>query len=117
MAGITKKKKRLTLTGRLTIENAQKTHKEIEAFLEKPFSSEIYLPGIEETDISFIQILYSVMLTAKKTGKEIFFLTDDQTKMEKIIVNTGFQSHFSVKVNEDRNNYLIEGITNGANIY
>ena len=100
----------ITLSGRFTIENSQKLHEEVEDFLNNTVPLEIYINEIEEMDFSFLQLLYSVVLTARTSKKKISVFTDNGEMIKNLLVHTGYESHFTVKKNRSGANCLIGGI-------
>ncbi|MBE9546983.1 MAG: STAS domain-containing protein [Proteobacteria bacterium] len=113
MTNVDEKKAKLTLSGRLTIENAQKICDELQSSFENSFNPEIFLTEIEEIDLSFLQILYSLILTAHKLEKKISVFIDDPELINKLLVAGGFESHFRIKKDQSGTNSLIEGIIDG----
>ena len=113
MTNVDEKKAKLTLSGRLTIENAQMICDELQTSFENSFNPEIFLTEIEEIDLSFLQILYSLILTAYKLKKKITIFIDDPELINRTLVKGGFESHFRIKKGLSGSNSLIEGIING----
>lgn len=100
----------ITLSGRFTIENSQKLHKEVQGFLNNTVPLEIYINEIEEMDFSFLQILYSIALIARASKKKISVFTDNGEKIKNLLVHTGYESHFTVKKDRSGANSLIGGV-------
>ena len=117
MTNVDEKKTKLTLSGRLTIENAQMICDELQTSFENSYNNElgpeIFLTEIEEIDLSFLQILYSLILTAYKLKKKIAVFIDDPELINRTLVKGGFESHFRIKKELSGSNSLIEGIING----
>lgn len=61
---------RLTLSGRLTVDHALEIHGALNKALHETHHLEIRLSKVEETDLSFLQLLRSVRKSARAMGKE-----------------------------------------------
>ncbi|MBU8913673.1 MAG: STAS domain-containing protein [Spirochaetales bacterium] len=61
---------RLTLSGRLTVNHALEMHGALSEALHETQHLEIKLKKVEETDLSFLQLLLSVRKSAQALGKE-----------------------------------------------
>lgn len=61
---------RLTLSGRLTVDHALEIHGALNKALNETQHLEIKLKKVEETDLSFLQLLCSVTKSARALGKE-----------------------------------------------
>ncbi len=109
MSSNTEELKKLTLKGRFGIGNAQTIYDQVRVSLKTSNYLNIYLSEISEIDLSFLQILYSLLATAFRKGKEMSVFVDNPVVIWDIIVNAGFESHFSVNVDPDGANFQIEG--------
>ena len=100
---------KFTLEGRLTIGDVQKKYEQIMEYFKGNNNLEIFLPETSEIDLTFLQILYSLLATAHKSGKNISVLTKNSDVLWSVIVNAGFETHFSINIDPESEIFQIEG--------
>ena len=109
MSSNTEGLEKLALKGRFSIGNAQKIYDQVRAPLKTSNYLNIYLSEISEIDMAFLQILYSLLATAFRKGKEMSVFVDNPVVIWDIIVKAGFENHFSVNVDPGGAGFQIEG--------
>lgn len=105
-----KRTQRLTLKGRLNISNAQEINKKIRNFCEKSERGKIFLNKVEEVDLSFIQILYSLVRGNGKPGNSnVSVSVDNPELIHKSVVEAGLDSFFKIVPDNSGKRFIIEG--------
>ena len=110
MSSNTKGLGKLALKGRFSIGNAQKIYDQVRTSLKASNYLNIYLSETVEFDLAFLQILYSLLSTAHKSGKGISVFIDKPEGIWDLIVKAGFKTHFSINIDPTGTDHRIEGI-------
>ena len=111
MSSKTERAEKLTLKGRLNIANVQKTYDKIREAYNISDCLNVYLPGTSEIDLAFLQVLYSLMASAHKFGKNISVFIDGPVEIRDLIVKAGFETRFSISKTPTGDDFRIEGIS------
>lgn len=106
----TGKVEKLTLQGRLTIENTQKIYDQVKTSFNNLDYLKIYLSETSEIDLAFLQILYSLLAKAHRLGKKISVFINDPEVIWNLIVEAGFETHFRINIDPSGTDPQIEGI-------
>ena len=98
----------LILKGRLTIGNAQEIFTKIWVFFDNTENFKLYLYENTEMDLSFLQILFSLLEASHRLDKNMSVCIDDPAVLQDLIVKTGFEANFSIDKDQSGTDFHIE---------
>lgn len=110
MASNIERPEELILKGRLTIGNAQEIFTKIWGFFDNTGDLKLYLYENSEMDLSFLQILFSLLEASHRLKKNMSVHIDEPGGIWDLIVKAGFETHLSIDIDPKGTDFQIEGI-------
>ena len=80
----------IVFSGQLTIYNIEKIVESLKSNLKKYKFVNILTEGVENIDLSFVQLLYSIMKSGKKDGYEVNLSINIPDDLKILLNNAGF---------------------------
>jgi ABC-type transporter Mla MlaB component len=82
----------LVFSGQLTINNIEKITTEIKTILEKPTAINIQVKEVENLDLTFVQLIYSIKNSGKKNNFKVTLSVSLSEELKSLVANAGFDS-------------------------
>ncbi|MGQ1945612.1 STAS domain-containing protein [Geofilum sp. OHC36d9] len=82
----------LVFSGQLTINNIEKIASEIKTILEKPTAVNIQVKEVENLDLTFVQLIYSIKNSGKKNNFKVTLSVSLSEELNSLVANAGFDS-------------------------
>jgi ABC-type transporter Mla MlaB component len=82
----------LVFSGQLTINNIEKITAEIKTILEKPTAINIQVKEVENMDLTFVQLIYSIINSGKKDNFKVTLSLSLSEELKSLVANAGFDS-------------------------
>lgn len=101
---------KLIISDELTINNAHRIYSVILEHIKKETALDIYLEETGKIDLSFVQILYSLLYKAQKLQKKIAIFINTESAFRSLLGEAGFESYFSISKTGNERGFIIEGI-------
>ena len=108
MTSNTERQGELILKGRLTIGNAQEIFTRIWGVFDNTGDLKLYLYENTEMDLSFLQILFSLLEASHRLKKNMSVLIDDPGIIWDLIEKAGFENYFSIDIDQTGTDFHIE---------
>ena len=85
----------IVFSGQLTINNIDKIAESLKSNIKKIKSVDITTENVENIDLTFVQILYSIMKSGKNDGFEVLASINVPDDLKLLLTNAGFSGVIS----------------------
>ena len=85
----------IVFSGQLTINNIDKIAESLKSNIKKIKSVNITTENVENIDLTFVQILYSIMKNGKNNGFEVYTSINVPDDLKLLLTNAGFSGVIS----------------------